>query len=480
MARVGRTARAGPALVRETASRGDEPVRSTLRRSILVGAAIAALAAAFLSGYVVAARELPPYAQLHALEGAVRTLYYRMLGRGVSKPGRFKLAREPERRAGASPPEQEARLEELRAIGYVSGSAAPSGDTNVTLYDPAHAYDGLNLQTDGHRAQAQLLDMRGRELHSWQLPFEKAFPDSDLPPDAPGTAFWRRVALLPDGDLFAIYDGRGLVKIDRHSRLLWAYPHGAHHDLDVRPDGSIFVLTRKAEIVPRFNEKEPILHDFITVLASDGTVLEEVSILAAIEDSRYATSLISAMDQSGDIMHTNTIEVLDGSLDREGSPFAPGDVLISIREIDTIAVVDMEREQVVWALRGPWVQQHQPTALDNGNMLVFDNLGDEGWSRVVEFDPFTQEVAWSYRGSVRGFRSKTIGSNIRLPNGNTLITESDNGRAFEVTPGKEIVWEYHTPHRAGTEDQYVATLFEVVRLRADFPTHWIEGSDGKP
>lgn len=36
-----------------------------------------------------------------------------------------------------------------------------------------------------------------------------------------------------------------------------------------------------------------------------------------------------------------------------------------------------------------------------------------------------------------------MGGAQRLENGNTLITESDNGRAFEVTRAGEIVWDYY-------------------------------------
>ena len=36
---------------------------------------------------------------------------------------------------------------------------------------------------------------------------------------------------------------------------------------------------------------------------------------------------------------------------------------------------------------------------------------------------------------------RTLGAQ-RLPNGNTLITESDAGRVFEVTEGGDIVWEF--------------------------------------
>jgi hypothetical protein len=55
-----------------------------------------------------------------------------------------------------------------------------------------------------------------------------------------------------------------------------------------------------------------------------------------------------------------------------------------------------------------------------------------------------------------------------LWNGNTLITESENGRAIEVTRGGRVVWEFNSPHRAGPRSELVATLFEVLRLPPDF------------
>jgi hypothetical protein len=55
-----------------------------------------------------------------------------------------------------------------------------------------------------------------------------------------------------------------------------------------------------------------------------------------------------------------------------------------------------------------------------------------------------------------------------------LITESDNGRAFEVTPEQDIVWEYFTPNRAGERDEYIATLFEVDRLEPGTSLDWVD------
>jgi hypothetical protein len=87
------------------------------------------------------------------------------------------------------------------------------------------------------------------------------------------------------------------------------------------------------------------------------------------------------------------------------------------------------------------------------------------------------DVVWEFRGSDREpFYSKTCGTAERLTNGNTLITETDFGRAFEVTPDGRIVWEFYNPHRAGENDAFIATLPEVIRLPPDFPTEWIDAS----
>jgi hypothetical protein len=42
--------------------------------------------------------------------------------------------------------------------------------------------------------------------------------------------------------------------------------------------------------------------------------------------------------------------------------------------------------------------------------------------------------------------SSFVSSAQRLPNGNTLITEGQGGRLFEVTSQHEIVWEYLSPY----------------------------------
>jgi len=67
----------------------------------------------------------------------------------------------------------------------------------------------------------------------------------------------------------------------------------------------------------------------------------------------------------------------------------------------------------------------------------------------------------------------TRGQVQRLPNDDTLVVETNPGRAFEVSRSGETVWEYVNPHRTGREQELVAPLLDVLRLPPDLPTDWV-------
>jgi outer membrane protein assembly factor BamB len=252
---------------------------------------------------------------------------------------------------------------------------------------------------------------------------------------------------------------------------LWSFDGLAHHDLDVAPDGRIYVLTRKAHVDPRFHAEKPILEDFVTILDAGGRELESISLLDCFESSPH---LSKDVFHAGDVFHTNSLQLLDGRFAPTLPAFAAGNVLVSLRNTDQLAVVDLRATTVAWELTGSWKQQHEPVLLDDGHLLVFDNKGRRERSSVLELDPASGEVAWSYAPKQRGeFYSASCGSAQRLANGNTLIVSSEQGRAFEVTRDGEIVWEFWSPHRLPEDPSLVATLFDVVRLPADFDTRWL-------
>jgi len=358
----------------------------------------------------------------------------------------------------------------VKAIPYLQGYRPAQDHPMVVEHDRGAAFQGLNLYVSGHAAEAVLMDMKGHTLHRWRYPLRRLWPDLARDPGMAKLEYWRRAYLYPNGDLLGIYEGLGIVKLDAQSRVLWAHRGGFHHDLFVTEDGTIYALDREGKILSRINLKEGVLEDFVTVLDSSGRPLRKISILECFERSSFA-GLLQGMPRSGDVFHTNTLEVLDGRFADRSPAFRKGNLLVSVLKLDILAILDPDRGTVVWARKGVWRRQHQPTFLDNGHLLVFDNLGAaHDRSRALEVDPLTGRIVWQFGGGrdVDLF-SKTLGSVQRLPNGNTLISESENGRAVEVTREGRTVWEFYNPHRAGDRGELVAVLFEMVRLPPDFP-----------
>lgn len=363
-------------------------------------------------------------------------------------------------------------LSHLLATPYLQGYRRAEDRPAVLFHDRSAVSPGLNLYTSGHAAEAFLTDMDGRVLHRWAYPLRRLWPDLyEADPEVGKLEYWRRAYLYPNGDLLAIYEGLGLVKLDRRSNMLWAHRGGIHHDLFVTDDGRIHVLNREGRVLPRLRPGEPVLEDFVTVFSPDGRVVERLSLLESFERSpEHAPLLRHIPAESPDLFHTNTLEVLDGRFAGRSPAFRAGNLLVSVLQLNALAIVDPRQRKVVWARQGGWRKQHQPTFLDSGRLLLFDNLGaGPDRSRVIELDPLSGAVGWQFGGDAgTDFFSKTLGSCQRLPNGNTLITESENGRALEVTPAGRVVWELNNPQRAGERGELVAVLFEVVRLPPDF------------
>ena len=376
-------------------------------------------------------------------------------------------------------PSMDAKLiEQLESIGYLRGTREEAR-TGVSLHIPAKAHQGLNLYASAHAPEAILMDMEGRPLHTWRIAYQDAFGSAkpgafDLPKRAQSNAqWWRRIHVYPNGDLLGIFEGLGVVKIDKDSKLLWSNPLQAHHDLEVQPNGDIYLLTRVAHVIPRIHPSAHILEDFISVLGPDGAEKQRFSLLEAFENSPHRDLIFEGKRKTGDLFHTNTVTVLDGRIEARSPPFAKGRVLTSMNALGVLAVVDLPSRSIVWVRKTPPIGQHDPQILANGNLLLFENHEKSGHSRVVEIDPVDFETRWSYGGSnEQPLYSKFLGAVQRLPNGNTLITESDAGRAVEVTREGQIVWQFYNPRRGGDRDQYIATLPEVLRLPTDFAEGW--------
>ncbi|MEE2706622.1 MAG: PQQ-binding-like beta-propeller repeat protein, partial [Planctomycetota bacterium] len=106
---------------------------------------------------------------------------------------------------------------------------------------------------------------------------------------------------------------------------------------------------------------------------------------------------------------------------------------LAIQGNGKLAIVDKDGK-IEWEMR--WGGIHDLHVLPNGNIMVQDRM-----RKVVEIDPKTKKVVWSYDASQQnGNQGKRIEVHAFQPlaNGNVMIAESGAGRIIEVNRKGEI------------------------------------------
>lgn len=336
------------------------------------------------------------------------------------------------------------------------------GKSGIVAHDPARADDGLVLITAGEAAY--LIDKTGAVLHSWSAPYQH-LPTADgrSEPRRPDRIHWQRAQVMPDGDLLTIVnltanapDGLAVLRLDHASRVKWVRYGSFHHDFDIDEDGNIYVLDQQIRQEPPEGLAGfigPLVDEGITILSPDGAILRRVSIVDAIARSSYARGINERVAINkrhwGDYLHSNNVDFITPQIAQRFPMLAAGQVLISLREPSVIAALDLAEEKLTWAAVGSWKRQHDPDLLANGRILMFDNQGNwqaDSTSRVIEYDPASEAIAWQYPPPGQGgLWSRFRADQQQLANGNILINEFQGRRLIEVTRGGDIVWDYRCP-----------------------------------
>lgn len=313
------------------------------------------------------------------------------------------------------------------------------------------------------RNPVSLIDMNGNVAHSWEWISAKT-------------------RLLPNGHLLMLNCKRvdekerrkTIVEVDWDSNIVWEYlaPTQIHHDLRRLPNGNTLVLC--AEIVPK-KYMEQVKDVEVpwwgiqkrSTLQLRGSVTYEVNPQGEVvwewHEYKYLDlNKFSPVCEMMDWTHTNTIVTLPENhwYDEGDERFKPGNILLNPRNLDTVYIVDKDTKEIVWEWTHDYVgglsHCHEPEMIEEdlpgaGDIILFDNglfprnRDHNGQSIIVELNPVTKEIVWKYETygySNIKFFSKTMGSQKRLPNGNTFISEDNTGRIFQVTPDGEVVWEY--------------------------------------
>lgn len=279
----------------------------------------------------------------------------------------------------------------------------------------------------------------------------------------------RLVSVAPDGSTDWVYNG------SKHGAI-WFY------DVDPLPNGNLLVTstapngtvvyeldreTRKqvwrqhldaedTHDVDQINGDQLLVANMRNYDEEDGVNRDRIFIYDRSKDEivwqwqvrkHYPRS--GGGEYTGDWTHVNDVDKI-----------ADGQYLVSLRNFDQVVVVNRSTKEIDMRLgsdgdHDTLYEQHNPDYLESENgtptMLVADSEND----RIVEYARRDGEWVrtWNLTGPFKWPRDAD-----RLPNGNTLVTDTLNHRVIEVTPRGRIVWETAAPwapydsERLGTGD----------------------------
>jgi hypothetical protein len=297
----------------------------------------------------------------------------------------------------------------------------------VELYRPDSSWAGYTLVLYRRRVP-MLIDMRGRVVHSW--PDVRAVGRARL--DRRG-----RLLVIGVDDLIKEYDWAG--------GLVWAYALPREDDL---PHHDVITLANDHVLV--LAQETATRSDYIQEVDRLGRVVWEWWPRDHLDrhfpdrDRRYP-----------DPTHINSLFELAANrwFAAGDDRFRPGNVLISARNLNAVFIVDRSTGDIVWQHEAGLDFQHEAQmvprgVLGEGLVVVFNNgyhnRNAYRRSEIRVIDPTDGRLVWSY--SDPAFFSTIAGAEQVLPNGNLLVTSSEGGRAFEVTPDKRTVWQWIPPY----------------------------------
>jgi len=381
-----------------------------------------------------------------------------------------------------------------------------------------------------------LIDEFGREVHSWT--------DSS-------NSFLGYPYLQPNGDLICMIAGGDgisahLSKYDWDGNKIWDWSttdttFNQHHDFQPLPNGNILMNVRqsfsKDDFIAaggdssRISETIFSVEKIIEVMPTGpttGTIVWEWSIMDhLIQDYDSTKPNYGVIEDHPELMNINYGGNYSDWLHANGVNYNPelDQIIISLRAINEFWVIDhstttaeasghtggvrgmggdilyrwgnpqsyragnLNDQQLSYQHNAHWIPVGYP---GEGNILVFSNGNDWGYSTIVEIVPpvdlqgnYPQPSAGIAHGPVsptwifnadppESFYAPSRSGCQRQINGNTIMVNGPDGLIREVNPAGDIIWLYQNPiGRFGPtiqeEDPVASLMFLVHRYPLDYP-----------
>ena len=424
------------------------------------------------------------------------------------------------------------------------------------------AFEGYTLIAPKHYTKTYLIRNDGQVVNQWDskyVPGQSAYllPNGHLLRAAcpgrkgvPGAGPSRGRRLIGGGE------GGGIQEFDWDGKLVWEYfwsddNYLMHHDIQPLPNGNVLALVVEKKLPDEMIQagfsprlvRGHMVPDFVAEIEKtgpkSGRVVWEWHVwdhLAQNIDKTKDNYIENATDHPGRVRtqtrgrgvkdfwnHANSVAynatldqvivsargqseiwVIDHNTTTEEAAGPKGDLLYRWGNPAIYGRGEPGDTQLASQHDAQWIEEGCPGA---GNILIFNNGGQSGFSRIVEIvTPLDKRgryrldangrwgpdrPVWTYTDpDPKTFYSSQISGCQRLPNGNTLICAGVHGTLFEVTPDGETVWEYVNavsesgPLKQGdavpncSRGHALTAIFKVRRYAPDYPG--LKGKDLSP
>ena len=324
---------------------------------------------------------------------------------------------------------------------------------------PRSALPGGCLAVEYSRAGevSRVTPFRLQAIEAANIVSEEDYP-SEHPP---GWVFWKNalvtsVSPYPDGDLLAVFQlihafpyGGGAARVAPDGHPRWFRKDYSHHSPHIIDDNLALVPGLRVEWENRTMQvgqlkkalacgHESWVVDTVLLIDGEGRLLEEIDILGALLESPY-NGILHLQPEECDPTHLNFAHQLGA--DASGvDGIAPGDIVVSLRNLNAFAIIDRTSRRLKRLARGSFIRQHAVRHFEKARFLMFDNLGTDGVhgpSRLLMVDLatgkettlFPRDHTPAHLRLVTHFRGQLVVSPDRR---RVLFNETLEGRVLEL------------------------------------------------
>ena len=343
---------------------------------------------------------------------------------------------------------------------------ASSSSTGAPVLITGGPYEFLE-QCPKFGCLAWIVDRGGKVIHAWEADLEAIFQEMPHVEGRTDPASFMPIGmqLLGDGSLLVVFQGvraypggAGLARFDRNGKLIWFNQGNMHHWFTLDESGKIYVPMHEPVETPlRLGKSvhhlkcpaQRTLVDYIAIVDADGEVLERINVLDLLLANGYIGLITNTVNHCN-ALHLNFVEYINAEASRMISGVEAGDLLISLRNINTILIFSPVTKTVKWIESGRYVGQHSPRLAPDGAVLVLDNRGGDaeaGHTRVVrqQTQGLGSSVVWP--------TERSLGERLTTNEGGHISVSPDGARALVSITGTadvlevdvvtgEVLWRY--------------------------------------